>query len=206
MAFDETITYLEMTDRSELVPAKKPSVEIEVKRVEIPCPELNRFFYTAIGGDWYWIDRLPWTYEQWMAYIARPGHETWGAYLRGTPVGYFELDGEAGGIELAYFGILPQFTGQGVGGHLLTVAINRAWEKNPARVWLHTSSFDHPQALKNYLARGFRVVKSETCSKELPDQPPGPWSGAMRPTGCTTRSAFGRSPPTVKTRYRERGS
>jgi ribosomal protein S18 acetylase RimI-like enzyme len=182
MRLDETVTYLEMRDRSELIPAKNPSVGVEVKHVEIPCPELNRFFYTAIGGDWYWIDRLPWTYEQWMAYITRPGHETWVAYLRGTPVGYFELDGEPGGeIELAYFGILPQFTGQGIGGYLLTVAINRAWERNPTRVWLHTSSFDHPQALKHYLARGFRVVKRETCPKELPDQPPGPWPGVMRP-------------------------
>ena len=181
MQREETTTYLEMTDRSELIPAKRPSVEIEVKQAEIPSPELNRFFYTTIGGDWYWIDRVPWTYEQWMTYLTRPGHETWVAYVRGTPVGYFELDGEsAGHIELAYFGILPQFTGQGIGGYLLTVAVNRAWEKNPARVWLHTSSFDHPQALKHYLARGFRVVKSETCPKELPDHLPGPWPGANR--------------------------
>ena len=64
---DETITYLEMPARSDLIPARKPSVEIEVKLVQIPCPELNRFLYTAIGGDWYWIDRLPRTYQQWMA-------------------------------------------------------------------------------------------------------------------------------------------
>jgi len=171
---DETVTYLEMTDRSELIPAKTPSVEVEVKQAEIPCPELNRFFYTAIGGDWYWIDRLPWSDEQWMAHIARPGHETWVAYLQDTPVGYFELDGQPGSdIELAYFGILPQFTGRGFGGYLLTVAIQRAWQKNPTRVWVHTSSLDHPQALKNYLARGFRIVKRETCPKDLPDKPPG---------------------------------
>ncbi len=161
MRVDETTTYLEMTGRSELIPAKTPAVKIDVWQAEIACPELNRFFYTAIGGDWYWIDRLSWTYEQWMSAIARPGHETWVAYLKGNPVGYFELDGEAGGdIELAYFGLLPQFTGRGIGGYLLTVAINQAWEKQPNRVWVHTSSFDHPQALKNYLARGFRVVKT----------------------------------------------
>lgn len=103
------------------------------------------------------------------------------AYLRGTPVGYFELDGDTDGdIELALFGILPQFTGQGIGGYPLTVAIQRAWEKNPTRVWLHTSSLDHPQALQNYLARGFRVVKTETCPKDLPDQPPDAWPGANR--------------------------
>jgi GNAT superfamily N-acetyltransferase len=182
MLLQETTTYLEMTDRSELVPAKTPSVEIEVKQAEIACPELNRYFYTAIGGDWYWIDRLSWTYEQWKASITQPGHETWVAFLKGNPVGYFELDGELGGdIELAYFGILPQFTGQGIGGYLLTAAINRAWEKAPKRVWVHTSSFDHPQALRNYQARGFRVVKTETSLKEVPDTTPGPWFGANRP-------------------------
>ncbi|MGO9113847.1 MAG: GNAT family N-acetyltransferase [Thermoguttaceae bacterium] len=104
-----------------------------------------------------------------MAYITRPGHETWVAHLRGTPVGYFELDGEAGGgIELAYFGILPQFTGQVIGGYLLTFAIQRAWEKDAVRVWLHTSSFDHPQALKNYLARGFQIVKRKRARRSFP--------------------------------------
>lgn len=182
MRLEETTTYLEMTDRSEMVPAKSPAVEIDVRQADIACPELNRFFYTAIGGDWYWIDRLSWTYEQWMAAITQPGHETWVAYLKGNPVGYFELDGGSGGdIELAYFGILPQFTGQGMGGSLLTVAINRAWEQGAKRVWLHTSSFDHPQALKNYQARGFRVVKTETSRKDVPNHPPGPWFGANRP-------------------------
>lgn len=182
MRCDETTNYLEMTSRSELIPAKRPSAQILVRQAEVPCPELNRFFYTTIGGDWYWIDRLPWTYEQWLSYITRPGHETWVAYLQGNPVGYFELDAEPGGdIELAYFGILSRFTGQGIGGYLLTVAIERAWEKTSQRVWVHTSSFDHPHALQNYLARGFRFVRKEICPKEIPGQPPGPWPGAHRP-------------------------
>jgi GNAT superfamily N-acetyltransferase len=89
--------------------------------------------------------------------------------------------GPDGDIELASFGILPQFTGQGLGGHLLTCAVRRAWQGGASRVWLHTSSFDHPWALRNYLARGFRIVKTETSPKELPDGPPGPWPGAQRP-------------------------
>lgn len=174
MLREETTIYLEMTDRSALVQAKTPSREISVMQVVDACPELNRFFYTAIGGDWNWIDRLPWTAQQWLASITRPGHETWVAYSEGNQVGYFELDGEPGAdIELEYFGVLPQFTGQGIGGYLLTVAVNRAWEKQPKRVWVHTSSFDHPQALKNYLARGFRIVRTETAMKEVPDRRPG---------------------------------
>jgi len=104
------------------------------------------------------------------------------ALRKGNPVGYFELDGESGSdVELAYFGILPQFTGQGIGGYLLTAAIDRAWEKAPKRVWVHTSSFDHPRALGNYKARGFRVVRTVTAPKDLPEKAPGPWPEANRP-------------------------
>jgi GNAT superfamily N-acetyltransferase len=182
MHADETVTYLEMTDRWQFVPSEPPPLEIELKRAEIPCPELNRFFYTAVGGDWFWIDRLAWTYEQWLEYITEPGHETWVAYVQGTPAGYFELHpGPDADVELAYFGILPHFVGQGLGGRLLTLAVERAWQKTSSRVWLHTSSFDHPYALANYLARGFRVYKKETATKCLPDQSPGPWPGANRP-------------------------
>lgn len=193
MRLDETVTYLEMKSPAELISARPPSLQIELKQVEIPCPELNRFFYTAIGGDWYWIDRLPWTYSQWLEWLSRPGHETWVVWVHGFPAGYFELDEEPqDGIELAYFGILPQFIGRGLGSHLLTLAVRRAWEKNPGRVWLHTSSFDHPQALKNYLARGFRIFKRETEPKDLPDAPPGPWPGANRPTTASLGRLDGR--------------
>lgn len=170
MQVEETTTYLEMTDRAALVPAKAPSQEISVAQLVPASPEVNRFFYTTVGRDWRWIDRLPWTAEQWLTAITRPGHETWVAYSHGYQVGYFELEGQPGGdIELEYFGVLPRFTGQGIGGHLLTVATSRAWEKQAKRVWVHTSSFDHPQALNNYLARGFRIVRTETALKEIPD-------------------------------------
>ena len=120
---------------------------VEVRRAEIVCPELSRFLYTAVGGPWFWVDRLPWSYDRWRDYLSQPGFETWLAYVKGTPAGYYELAGEAGGLfELVSFGVLPQFTGQGIGGHLLTHAVQRAWASGATRVWLHTSSFDHPRA------------------------------------------------------------
>ena len=101
--------------------------------------------------------------------------------VSGTPAAYFELDGPPGAdTEVAFFGVLPQFAGLGLGGALLTDAVRRAWARNPPRVWLHTCSFDHPGALRNYLARGFRLVRGETHPKEMPASPPGPWSGAGR--------------------------
>lgn len=174
------VTYhLEMTDRSELRPAKSRPADVLLMQAKIPCPELNRFLYTAVGGDWYWINRLNWTYSQWRAYLDRPELETWVAYVSGTPAGYFELEKQAGGsVEIAYFGLLPAFVGRGLGGYLLTAAIERAWDMSASRVWVHTCTLDHPSALRNYQARGFRIFKEVVSEEELPDQPLGPWPEA----------------------------
>lgn len=181
MQVREITYYLEMLSPADLRPARRDGADLEVKRSLVPCPELNRFLYSAVGGDWYWVDRLGWTYAQWLAYLDRPELETWVGYSAGTPAGYFELEEQEGGnIELAYFGLLPQFVGKGLGGRLLTAAIQRAWEKQPRRVWVHTCSLDHPSALANYLARGFQVYREEAAFKELPAQSPGPWPGAQR--------------------------
>jgi GNAT superfamily N-acetyltransferase len=174
-----TTYYLEMRDPGALRPSRAQVAEFEIRRAHLPSPELNRFLYTACGGDWYWIDRLGWTYAQWLAWLDRPELETWVAYLDGTPAGYFELERQADDdVELAYFGLLPQFVGRGLGGLLLTRAIERAWEIGARRFWLHTCTLDHPHALAAYQARGLRVYKEETEEKELPARAPGPWPGA----------------------------
>jgi GNAT superfamily N-acetyltransferase len=168
-----------MTDPAALRPARARVDGLELKQVQVPCPEFNRFLYTAVGGDWYWIDRLVWSYEQWLRWVDRPELETWVAYLDGSPAGYFELEAQPGGnVEIAYFGLLPRFIGRGIGGWLLTAAIERAWRRGAARVWVHTCSLDHPGALANYQARGLRVFKEVVKEEELPGRPPGPWPGA----------------------------
>jgi GNAT superfamily N-acetyltransferase len=175
-----TTTYLEMTSPAELRPKRFSRGDLLLARVDPPMPELNRFFYTAVGGDWYWIDRLPWTYQQWQDYLTAPGVQTWVLSVGGVPAGYAELAGDAGGdVELAYFGLLPRFVGQGLGGHLLTEAVERAWAYPARRVWLHTCTLDHPNALAHYRARGFRSYKQETKKERLPDRTPGPWPGAV---------------------------
>jgi GNAT superfamily N-acetyltransferase len=179
-----TTYYLEMHDPSDLRAAARPHGEVDVLRVLPPCPELNRFFYTAVGGDWYWNDRLPWTYRQWLDYLKRPELETWMFTVNQLPAGYFELEQqgiETGDIdvEIAYFGLLPHFLGKGLGGYLLTQAIERAWEIEATRVWVHTCTLDHPKALANYQARGMRIYKEETAVEEVAPEPIGPWPGAI---------------------------
>jgi ribosomal protein S18 acetylase RimI-like enzyme len=174
-----TTYYLEMTEPGALRPARAGREDFEVRRAEIPSPELNRFLYTAVGGDWYWTDRLPWTYREWLAYLERPELQTWVAYAAGTPAGYFELEAQEGGnVEIAYFGLLPRFVGQGLGGALLTAAVEKAWAMKAGRVWLHTCTLDHPAALRNYQRRGFRIFREEVAVKDEPERSPGPWPGA----------------------------
>ena len=118
-----TVTYLEMTSPAQLRPARPPELAFQVMRAEIPCPELNRFLYVAVGTKWIWYGRLSWDRKQWMAYLDRPELETWLGYARGTPAGYFELERQGEDVEIVYFGLLPGFIGQGLGGALLNAAI-----------------------------------------------------------------------------------
>lgn len=179
MQVEVTTWSLEMLQPSEMVGARTPDLDLALVRAKRPSPELSRFLYTAVGGNWYWIDRLAWSHERWLEWQARSGFETWVAYLEGSPAGYFELDGSSGSeVEVAYFGLLPQFIGEGLGGWLLTRALARAWELGPQRVWVHTCSLDGPNALANYEARGMRVFKVEKNLQDLAPEPPGPWPGA----------------------------
>jgi GNAT superfamily N-acetyltransferase len=174
-----TITHLEMTAPEQLRGKAPGRADLAVARVLVPMPELNRFFYTAIGGDWYWLERLGWTYQDWLKYVDRPELETWLLTAAGVPAGYFELEAQPeANVEIAYFGLLPAFVGQGAGGWALTEAVRRGWAMGAKRVWVHTCDLDHPGALPNYLARGFRVFKVETKEESLPAKSPGPWPGA----------------------------
>jgi ribosomal protein S18 acetylase RimI-like enzyme len=176
---DVTTWSLETTAAGELRPSARPGLEVELRRACLPSPELGRFLYTAAGGNWYWIDRLVWTYEQWLARLSQPRVETWIAYEKGTPAAFFELDGTVDGeVEIAYLGVLPAFMSRRLGGWLLTEAIRRAWAMGPRRVWVHTCTLDAPHALANYRARGMRVFAERTEPVDLPDALPGPWPGS----------------------------
>ncbi|GAB1541296.1 GNAT family N-acetyltransferase [Scytonema sp. NUACC21] len=145
MLVEITTWYLEMLDSKQLQPVQPRNNKLKIEQAEIPSPEFSRFLYTSVGGDWYWLDRLNWNYERWLAYLNRPELETWVAYVSGTPAGYIELEVQPEkNVEVAYFGILQQFIGQRLGGHLLSVGVERAWAIGANRVWVHTCSLDGP--------------------------------------------------------------
>jgi GNAT superfamily N-acetyltransferase len=173
-----TTWHLEQRSADELRPARMPAAPVTLVRAEVPLPDLSRFLYATVGAGWWWYTRLPWTYDEWMRWLDRPEVETWVAYVRGTPAGYFELERQTGGsVEVVYFGLVRRFIGQGLGGWLLTEALRRAWSlEGTTRVWLHTCTLDAPQARPNYEARGLCLFHTETAIEDLPDAMPGPWS------------------------------
>jgi GNAT superfamily N-acetyltransferase len=157
-----TRTYLEMRSPDELIPAPAPRPRPSIARMgECPVP-FFRYLYEEVGRAYHWTDRLSWSDETIRAYLATPGVSVWLMSWEEAPAGYFELRRhEDGSVELAYFGLLPDFIGRGWGKHLLTRAVRSAWQLGADRVWLHTCTLDHPAALPNYLKRGFRPVREE---------------------------------------------
>ena len=176
-----TTWYLQMTDPGQLAAAPEPDPDLEVRQAELPSPELSRMLYTGVGSDWYWTDRLGWSWERWHAWLARPEVETWVAWVRGSPAGYAELELQGDAVELVSFGLLPGFIGRGLGTRLLDAALRRAWALGPKRVWVHTCSLDGPAALRTYQARGLEIYDERTHAQVLPADRPQPWPGAQRP-------------------------
>jgi GNAT superfamily N-acetyltransferase len=157
--------YLEMRSQDQLSP-KRASQRFQVREETERDWGLNRDLYFRVGEKWDWVDKRPWTDDQWKEYAKSPELRTFAGYCDGVLAGYYELRQDTeGGIEIAYFGLLPEFIGRGLGGALLTSAIEEAWSGSdgiaPVRVWVHTCNRDHPQALANYQARGMRVYKVE---------------------------------------------
>jgi GNAT superfamily N-acetyltransferase len=152
-----TITFLELTDPAGIRPPKRP-VRGSYQLEPIDDPQVSRWFYERVGANHSWIDRLSWSEAQW-----RERHqqgEAWMATVGGERAGFFTLRVAYDPVEVDVFGLLPEFQGIGLGGHLLTDALRRGFELGD-RVWLHTCSLDSPYALPNYEARGMRVYRSE---------------------------------------------
>lgn len=155
----ETITFLEMTAPRQL--RRREVAGLGVAQVPATEWETGRDLYVEVGAPWQWIDRFAWSTDRWRAHYIDPGVQLWTGCIGADVVGYFELDTAGAETELAYFGLRPDFIGRGLGGALLTLAVERAWATGCRRVWVHTSDRDHPAALDNYLARGFSIYAME---------------------------------------------
>jgi GNAT superfamily N-acetyltransferase len=163
MPLQVTRTYLELRSPTDLRPVAAPEPAPRIERLG-QCPaSFYRYLYAEVGRAFRWTDRLAWSDETIRAHLATPGLSLWLLSWEGGPGGYFELKPhDDGSVEIAYFGLLPEYIGRGWGKYLLSEAVRQAWRERPTRVWLHTCTLDHPAALPNYLERGFRAVREES--------------------------------------------
>ena len=157
--------YLEIKSISELVEGNSPELQYSINLVKPDNFQINKFFYKNVGKNHQWTDRLAWSENEWIKYSSNPNVETYIMKTKEDLAGYFELilhlDHQE--IEIAYFGLLEDYHNKKLGGRLLSNAIKKSFEKkNIKRVWVHTCTLDHKNALKNYLARGMKIYKKET--------------------------------------------
>ena len=156
--------YLQITSIQDLNEVIKPSKDYSLNLLEPTNFQLNKFFYKNVGRKHKWIDRLVWTETQWIDYVSSEKIETYIFKHKDDLVGFFELIShiEKQEVEIAYFGLLEEFQNKKLGSYLLSQAIQKSFKENINRVWVHTCSLDHKNALNNYIARGMKIFKSET--------------------------------------------
>ena len=158
--------YLEIHSSKEINEIKQLPSELKILKLDPPDFKLNKFFYKNIGKKHRWVDRLVWTDNQWINFVEDKKVDTFILKKANEIAGYFELiyHNDCNEIEIAYLGLLKEYHNKKLGSYLLSSAIKNSFIKKPVRVWVHTCSLDHKNALNNYISRGMKVFKRETIT------------------------------------------
>ena len=156
--------YLQIKSIDQLKDIKKPIGNFYITEDKKKDFQLNKFFYKQIGKNHHWIDRLSWSKKHWIYYVSNPNLYTYILKKDDEMLGFFELlhHKDKNEIEIAYLGLLEEYIGNKFGGYILSEAIKKSFKhEGVARVWVHTCSLDHKNALKNYLSRGMKIFNSK---------------------------------------------
>ena len=155
--------YLEINSLQDLKEGYKPSEDYSLSLIDPVNFQLNKFFYKTIGKNHKWVDRLSWSEEKWITYVSSEQVKTYVFKFKDDLVGFFELifHLEKKETEIAYFGILEEYQNKKLGSYLLSEAVKKSFQNNINRVWVHTCSLDHKNALNNYISRGMKIFKTE---------------------------------------------
>ena len=167
---DYTVTFLEMEAR----PAyPRPSVPSRPRLALLKAEDapVRHFLdlYRAVGADWEWNDRLRQPRAEVEAFVSDPAVVLYTLMVKGWTGGFFMLDHrEEGTTDLAYFGLVPEAGGQGLGTWLLQTAIHAGWDiPGTRRMSVNTCTLDHPRALPLYQKHGFAPVRQKTAQMVL---------------------------------------
>ena len=158
--------YLEINSIADLKDSSISSNGNSIEIIDSADFQINKFFYKNVGKKHNWVDRLTWTEEQWIKYTSDKKVKTYVLKSNKDLAGYFELifHIEKKEVEIAYLGLLEEYQNKKLGSYLLSSAIKNSFLENPNRVWVHTCSLDHKNALNNYISRGMKIYKTESIS------------------------------------------
>jgi ribosomal protein S18 acetylase RimI-like enzyme len=156
-------SYLEINSIQDLEEVPKPSQDYSIKLQDPINFQLNKFLYKNIGKNHRWVDRLVWMESKWIDYVSDKKVKTYILKHNDDLAGFFELifHYENKEVEIAYFGLLEEYQNKKLGSYLLCEAIKRSFVNDINRVWVHTCTLDHKNALNNYIARGMKIFKTE---------------------------------------------
>ena len=157
-------SYLEIKSLQDLKKVSKPSEDYSINLLDPINFQLNKFFYKNIGKNHRWVDRLAWIDNQWIDYVSDKKVKTYVLKHKNDLAGFFELmfHPKKKEAEIAYFGLLEEYQNKKLGSYLLCEAIKISFDNDINRVWVHTCTLDHKNALNNYVARGMKIFKTET--------------------------------------------
>ena len=158
--------YLEINSLKDLKESINSLNQYSIELVDPADFQLNKFFYKKIGEKHHWVDRLSWSEKEWINYTVDQKIRTYILKNKDDLAGYFELivHDDKNETEIAYLGLLEEYHDKKLGSFLLSSAIKNSFQENTKRVWVHTCSLDHKNALHNYIARGMKIFKKETIS------------------------------------------
>ena len=158
--------YLEISSITDLNDSSTSQEGNVIEPVGATDFQINKFFYKNVGKKHNWVDRLTWTEERWIKYTSDKKVKTYVLKRNDDLAGYFELilHLDKKEVEIAYLGLLEEYQNKKLGSYLLSSAIKNSFRESPKRVWVHTCSLDHQNALSNYIARGMKIFKKETVS------------------------------------------
>ena len=163
MKKEVTRNFLEINSLHDLKEGSHPTNDYYVILQDPVNFQLNKFLYKKIGYKHKWVDRLIWSEQQWISYVSSDNVKTYILKCKNDLVGFFELIHhiERKEVELAYLGVLEEYQNKKLGSYLLSEAIKESFKNNINRVWAHTCTLDHKNALNNYITRGMKIFKTE---------------------------------------------
>lgn len=166
---DTVVTFLEMR-RPPAGPAPAPPAgDVSIRRERRPSVAFYRHLYETVGAPWLWYERRLLADEELAVILGDARVALYVLRVGGAVAGYSELDARAlPDIDIAYFGLMPDFIGRGLGPYLLRWTVDRGWERKPERLTVNTCTLDHPKALALYESLGFRPTMIASRSFDDP--------------------------------------